>query len=79
MNDIKYVMTVTEDGDENADCSCCGMCAPLHDFGSSGLLCEFCSTTKTSQYVRYRTRDEFTLLRAEIWLAAACAYNLNRP
>lgn len=75
-----------EDG-EPVPCDSCGCEAPtgefdwgpVHNFerpGEKRHLCEFCSTTMASRHTEYPARDEHTALRAEIWKAAACVFNM---
>ena len=81
---IEYIQR-EEDG-ETVRCDSCGSEAPTGDFTSNDqfdknpqrFLCEFCATTLTSNYVKYSRYDDFTQLRAEVWKAAACTFNMLR-
>lgn len=82
---MEYAMR-QEDG-ESVECDSCGSVAPTGEFDwgppytekhdrPHRMLCEFCSTTMTSRYTEHPSRDEYTALRAEIWKAAACVFNM---
>lgn len=75
------------DGGDVIPCDSCGCEAPTGEFEwgppyskehdtPMRLLCEFCSTTLTSRYTETAARDDFGALRAEIWTAAACVFNM---
>lgn len=75
-----------EDG-EVVPCDSCGSVVPTDEFDwgppftakherPTRALCEFCSTTMASRYTGGARDDEYRALRAEIWRAAACVFNM---
>jgi hypothetical protein len=76
-----------EDG-EVVKCDSCDFHAPTSGFNwapgvkpkpeqPKRMLCEFCSTTMASRYTEYPADDLFGALRAEVWRAAACVFNMQ--
>lgn len=84
------IYTMKHEDGEPVPCDSCGCEVPTGEFnwapGSicsvevhdrpTRALCEFCSTTMASRNTEYPTRYEVTELRAEIWKAAACVFNM---
>ena len=81
------IYTMKHEDGEPVPCDSCGCEAPTGEFDwpppfmekrdrPKRALCEFCSTTLTSRHTEYPARDEHTALRAEIWKAAACVFNM---
>lgn len=81
----EYRMRV-EDG-ETVQCDSCNFPAPTAEYkwGPSAegkarpmrMLCEFCATTLASRHTESTSYGgDLAILRAEIWRAAACVYNM---
>ena len=72
----------TDESGATVACSSCGCEVPTDDFRGVGsdeprrALCEFCAATMAGTFTQYVTGDEYTALRAEIWKAAACVFNM---
>lgn len=84
--EIEYKIRTDENGEPVA-CDSCGCEAPTANFqweppfheqhdSQERALCEFCATTLAGNYTRYPAREDATMLRAEIWKAAACVFNM---
>lgn len=76
-----------EEGGEVVQCDSCDCPAPTAGFEwgppfnaahdrPHRMLCEFCCTTQASRHTEYPASDEYTRLRAEVWKAAACVFNM---
>jgi hypothetical protein len=70
-------------------CDSCGSEAPTGEFDQppmsawpiderrpKRLLCRFCAETMAGNYTQYPSPDPFERLRAEMWKAAACVFNM---
>ena len=79
-----------EDG-EVVQCDSCNCDAPTSGFDWRDLpnverdrplrmLCEFCCTTMASVHTREgpHLRDDYGGMRAEVWKAAACVFNMSQ-
>ena len=75
-----------EDG-EVAQCDSCDFPAPTAGFDwgpplnverdrPQRLLCEFCCTTMASRHTEYAAYSDHERMRAEVWKAAACVFNM---
>lgn len=77
LSHIEYKLQ-TDEG-EIVACDSCMMEVPTASFrayNNPRMLCEFCSTTIASRYTENPAMDDHQALRAEIWQAAACVYNM---
>lgn len=71
-----------EDG-EVVQCDSCNYPAPTAEFDAGPgaqhprrMLCDFCCSTMASRHTEYPSADLYANLRAEVWRAAACVYNM---
>ena len=78
---------IREEDGEPVKCDSCHFPAPTAEFrwfpSAEGkarpmrMLCEFCATTMAGRHTEdTRYGGELAILRAEIWRAAACVYNM---
>ena len=72
---------------ETLQCDSCNMPVPTAEFDwgppfsvvrehPKRLLCDFCCSTMASRHTEYPARDEYSVMRAEIWKAAAGVFHM---